>query len=43
MSAAATGRRLKRHTRPPEINLAEYRIRSEQVLSGFTHECQIAA
>jgi hypothetical protein len=27
MSAAAADRRLKRHTRPPEINLAEYRIR----------------
>jgi hypothetical protein len=27
ISAAATGRRLKRHTRPPEIKLAEYRIR----------------
>jgi transposase InsO family protein len=30
-------------TRPPEINLAEYRIRRRQVLSGLTHEYQIAA
>jgi putative transposase len=30
-------------TRPPEINLAEHRIRRRQVLSGLTHEYQIAA
>jgi putative transposase len=31
------------HTRPPEINLAEYRIRRKQVLGGLTHEYQVAA
>ena len=31
------------HTQPPEINLAEHRIRRRQVLSGLTHEYQIAA
>jgi putative transposase len=31
------------HTRPPEINLGEYRIRRKQVLGGLTHEYQIAA
>jgi putative transposase len=31
------------HTRPPKINLAEYRIRRKQVLGGLTHEYQIAA
>jgi transposase InsO family protein len=30
-------------TRPPEINLAEYRICRKQVLGGLTHEYQIAA
>jgi hypothetical protein len=30
-------------TRPPEINLAAYRIRGKQVLGGLTHEYQIAA
>jgi putative transposase len=30
-------------TRPPEINLAEHRIRRKQVLGGVTHEYQIAA
>ena len=30
-------------TRPPEINLAEYRIHRKQVLGGLTHEYQIAA
>jgi hypothetical protein len=30
-------------TRPPEINLAEHRIRRNQVLGGLTHEGQIAA
>ena len=30
-------------TRPPEINLAEHRIRRKQVLSGLTHEYQMAA
>ncbi len=31
-------------TEPPEpINLAEHRIRRKQVLSGLTHEYQIAA
>jgi putative transposase len=30
-------------TRPPEINLAEHRIRRKQVLGGLTHENQIAA
>ena len=29
--------------RPPEINLAEHRIRRRQVLGGLTHEYQIAA
>jgi putative transposase len=29
--------------RPPEINLAEYQIRRKQILSGLTHEYQIAA
>ena len=28
---------------PPEINLAEHRIRRKQVPSGLTHEYQIAA
>ena len=31
------------HTRPPQINLAEHRIRRKQILSGLTHEYQIAA
>ncbi|MGD0706650.1 MAG: integrase core domain-containing protein [Trebonia sp.] len=31
------------HTRPPELNLAEHRIRRKQVLDGLTHEYQIAA
>jgi len=31
------------HTRPPEINLAEHRVRRKQVLCGLTHEYQIAA
>ena len=31
------------HTRPTEISLAEHRIRRRQVLSGLTHEYQIAA
>ena len=30
-------------TRPPEINLADYRIRRKQVLGGLTHEYPIAA
>ena len=30
-------------SRPPEINLAEHRIRRRQVLGGLTHEYQIAA
>jgi putative transposase len=30
-------------TQPPEINLAEYRIRRQQVLSGLTREYQVAA
>jgi putative transposase len=30
-------------TRPPQINLAEHRIRRKPVLSGLTHEYQIAA
>jgi putative transposase len=30
-------------TQPPEINLAEYRIRRQQVLGGLTHEYQVAA
>jgi putative transposase len=29
-------------TRPPEINLAEHRIRRKQVLGGLIHEYQIA-
>jgi transposase InsO family protein len=31
------------HARPPEINLAEQRIRRKQVLGGLIHEYQIAA
>jgi transposase InsO family protein len=31
------------HMRPPQINLAEHRIRRKQVLSGLTSEYQIAA
>jgi putative transposase len=31
------------HSRPPQTNLAEHRIRRRQVLSGHTHEYQIAA
>ena len=31
------------HTRPPEINLAEYPIRRKQILGGLTHEYLIAA
>jgi putative transposase len=31
------------HARPPEINLADHRIRRKQVLDGLTHEYQIAA
>jgi transposase len=31
------------HTRPPQINLAEHRIRRKQVPGGLTHEYQIAA
>ena len=31
------------HTGPPEINLAEHRIRRKQVLGGLTHEYQVAA
>jgi putative transposase len=31
------------HTRPPEINLGEHRIRRKQVLGGLIHEYQIAA
>ena len=30
-------------TRPPQINLAEHRIRRKQVLGGLIHEYQIAA
>ncbi len=30
-------------TQPPEINLAEHRIRRQQVLGGLTHEYQVAA
>jgi putative transposase len=30
-------------TRPPQINLAEHRIRRKQVLGGLTHQDQIAA
>jgi len=30
-------------TRPPEINLAEHRIRRRHVLGGLTHDYQIAA
>jgi hypothetical protein len=29
--------------RPPQINLAEHRIRRKQVLGGLTHEYQVAA
>jgi putative transposase len=31
------------HTRPPETNLAEHRIRRKQGLGGLTHEYRIAA
>jgi len=31
------------HTRPPQINLAEHRIRRKQVLGGLTCEYQVAA
>ena len=31
------------HTRPPQINLAEHRIRRKQILGGLTSEYQIAA
>lgn len=31
------------HARPPQINLAEHRIRRKQVLGGLTHEYQIAS
>jgi putative transposase len=31
------------HTRPPQIDLAEHRMRRKQVLGGLTHEYQIAA
>jgi putative transposase len=31
------------HTRPPQIDLAEYRVRRKKVLGGLTHEYQIAA
>jgi putative transposase len=31
------------HARPPQIDLAEHRVRRKQVLSGLTHEYQIAA
>jgi hypothetical protein len=43
--AAGQGGTLTRldYTRPPEINLAKYRIRRKQVLGGLTHEYQIAA
>jgi hypothetical protein len=30
-------------TRPPQINLAEHRIRRKQVLGGLTHEYHVAA
>jgi hypothetical protein len=30
-------------TRPPEINLAEHRVRQRQVLGGLTHEYPITA
>jgi putative transposase len=31
------------HAQPPQINLAEHRIRRKQVLGGLTNEYQIAA
>ena len=31
------------HTRPPQINLAEHRIRRKQVLGGLIHEYHVAA
>ena len=31
------------HARPPQIDLAEHRLRRKQVLGGLTHEYQIAA
>jgi putative transposase len=30
-------------TRPPQINLAEHRIRRKQVIGGLTHEYHVAA
>jgi putative transposase len=30
------------HARPPEINLAEQRIRRKEVIGGFIHEYLIA-
>jgi len=31
------------HIRPPQIDLAEHRVRRKQVLGGLSHEYQIAA
>ncbi len=31
------------HARPPQIDLAEHRVRRKQVLGGLTHEYQIVA
>jgi putative transposase len=31
------------HVRPPQVDLAEHRVRRKQVLGGLTHEYQIAA
>jgi putative transposase len=31
------------HARPPQIDLAEHRVRRKQLLGGLTHEYQIAA
>ena len=31
------------HAGPPEVNLAEHRVRRRQVLGGLTHEYQVAA
>jgi transposase InsO family protein len=31
------------HARPPQIDLAEHRVRRKQILGGLTHEYQIAA
>jgi hypothetical protein len=39
----ASSHQIKHTAAPPQINLAEHRIRRKQVLGGLTHEYQIAA